>query len=292
MTSISHYSFERPSVKASICFALGSLGTSYLPAIPYSYKIFLSRRSWAHAGQHAGAPMDFLSLQENLRQLLLRRIRAGQLSGLQLARQAGFQQPHISNFLNSKRGLSLGALDRVLAVQHLSVLDLLDAEEISRHARVVPPSKDAFQNVPLVDADSASQPRFSRGQVLDVVKVRKLLLKRLRPALEGDRSAWQRFIFILASASEGMSMYPRLLPGAWVLLDRHYNSLLPYRRNEHNMYAVVHNRHCYLRYAEQDGSYLVLQAENRSYSAHSIPLAGNPPSSYIAGRVCTVQFET
>jgi len=34
--------------------------------------------------------MDFLSLQENLRQLLLRRIRAGQLSGLQLARQAGF----------------------------------------------------------------------------------------------------------------------------------------------------------------------------------------------------------
>lgn len=236
--------------------------------------------------------MDFLGLQENLRRLLLRRIRAGQLSGLQLARQAGFRQPHISNFLNSKRGLSLGALDRMLAVQHLSVLDLLDADEISRHARILPPSKNAFQSVLLVDSDFAFQPRFAREQVVDALNVRKLLLKGLRPALEGDRSAWQRFIFILASAREGMSMYPRLLPGACILLDRHYNSLLPYRRNERNMYAVVHAGHCYLRYAEQDGSYLLLQPENRSYSAHSIPLNGKPPSSYIAGRICVIQTET
>lgn len=237
--------------------------------------------------------MDFVGLQDNLRQLLLRRIRAGQLSGLQLAREARLQQPHISNFLNSKRGLSLGALDRVLAAQHLSVLDLLDAGEINHYAAILPPGKDEFENVILVDADSgAFQPHFSRHHVLDMLKVRKSALHRLRPAMDGDRSGWQRFVFVQASAREGMSMYPRLLPGALVLLDRHYNSLASYHRNERNMYAVMHSGHCFLRYAEQDGSYLMLQVENRSYSTLPIPLGGKRPSDYIAGRICSVQIET
>jgi transcriptional regulator with XRE-family HTH domain len=237
--------------------------------------------------------MDFLGLQENLRQLLLRRIRAGQLSGLQLAREAGLRQPHISNFLNSKRGLSLGALDRVLRVQRLSILDLLDAEQINHYAAIVPPGKDEFETVILVDGDSdAFRPHFSRHQVLDMLKVRKTALRRLRPAMEANRTAWQRFIFLQASAREGMSMYPRLLPGARVLLDRHYNSLAPYRRTERNMYAVVYNGRCYLRYAQQDGPYLILQAENRSYSPLPVALVGKRPCDYIAGRICSVQIET
>jgi transcriptional regulator with XRE-family HTH domain len=237
--------------------------------------------------------MDFHNLQENLRQLLLRRIRGGQLSGLQLARQAGFQQPHISNFLNMKRGLSLEALDRVLAVQHISVLDLLDQEELGRHASIVPPGRDEFENIVLVEADqSAFLPRFTRDQAKDTFKVGKNFLQRLRPAMEGDRSRWQRFIFLKASAREGMSMYPRLLPGAYVLVDRHYNSLAPYHRTERNMYAVMHAGHCYFRYVEQKDIYLVLQVENRAYTSHPLPLAGKSPSDYIVGRICSVQIET
>jgi transcriptional regulator with XRE-family HTH domain len=237
--------------------------------------------------------MDFHGLQENLRQLLLRRIHAGQLTGLQLARQAGFQQPHISNFLNLKRGLSLEALDRVLAVQRISVLDLLDQEELGRHASIVPPGRDEFENVVLVEADqSGFLPRFTRDQVKETFKVGKNFLQRLHPGMEGDRSRWQRFIFLKASARDGMSMYPRLLPGAYVLVDRHYNSLVPYRRNERNMYAVMHAGHCYLRYAVQNETYLVLQAENHVYAAHSVPLAGKSPSNYIVGRICSVQIET
>ena len=237
--------------------------------------------------------MDFQSLQENLRQLLLRRIRAGQLTGLQLARQAGFQQPHISNFLNVKRGLSLEALDRVLAVQHISVLDLLDQEELGRHASIVPPGRNGFENVVLVEADLvAFMPRFTRDQVLDTLKVGKNFLQRLRPEMQGDRSRWQRFIFLKASAREGMSMYPRMLPGAYLLVDRHYNSLAPYHRNERNMYAVMHTGHCYFRYVEGKDPYLMLHPENHSYPAHSVPLAGKSPSDYIVGRICSVQIET
>src|SRR5207302_9350657 len=63
-------------------------------------------------------------LQDNLRKTLWGRIEEGDLTGLRLAEQTGFKQAHISNFLNKKRGLSLEGMDKVLAVQHLSVLDL------------------------------------------------------------------------------------------------------------------------------------------------------------------------
>ena len=237
--------------------------------------------------------MDFGELQDNLRQLLWRRIHAGHLSGLRLARETGLRQPHISNFLNAKRRLSLQALDRVLQVQHISVLDLLGDDEVSRRAAIVPAGRNEFENVILVDSDlRALQPRFTGDQVSDTLKVNKKFLRPLRSSLEGDRSGWQRFIFLRAGAREGMSMYPRLLPGALLLVDRHYNSLLPYRRNEHNMYAVMHSGHCYFRYAERQSGYLVLHAENRSYAAHAVALAGKPASEYIAGRICSVQVDT
>src|SRR5919109_3635178 len=103
--------------------------------------------------------MKFRTLQDNLRKTLWSRIEGGDLTGLRLAEQTGFKQAHISNFLNRKRGLSLEGMDKVLNVQHLSVLDLLDPTEINRRASVVPPSDDEFQNVRLVDSSvAASEP--------------------------------------------------------------------------------------------------------------------------------------
>jgi hypothetical protein len=86
--------------------------------------------------------MKFRMLQENLRNILWERIDGGELTGLRLAGQTGFKQAHISNFLNRKRGLSLEGMDKVLNVQHLSVLDLIDplksasAPGSSRRARM------------------------------------------------------------------------------------------------------------------------------------------------------------
>ena len=47
--------------------------------------------------------MKFRALQENLRKALRERIEEGELTGLRLARDTGFKQAHISNFLNRKR---------------------------------------------------------------------------------------------------------------------------------------------------------------------------------------------
>lgn len=238
--------------------------------------------------------MKFKALQENLRKTLWQRIEEGELTGLGLAEQTGFKQAHISNFLNRKRGLSLEGMDKVLRVQHLSVLDLLDPAEINKRASIVPPSEDDFQNVLLVDgAVAATEPIIMSMNVKDVLKFKKKFLRDLLAETEGSRSGWERFVLIRVGAREGMSMYPRLLPGATVLIDRHYNSLKPYRKGEANMYAVNQGSVCTVKYVEVAGKQLVLRPHNPAYPVEVIAVdEGKRPADYLIGRVCYVGMET
>src|SRR5580700_5569691 len=185
----------------------------------------------AHCYNHAmlSAVMKFRVLQDNLRHTLWERIEEGTLTGLRLAQQTGFKQAHISNFLNRKRGLSLEGMDRVLAVQHLSVLDLLDPAEVNKRASILPPSNDEFQNVLLTDGTvAATHPLITSMNVKEILKFKKSFLKKLKAETEGDRQQWERFVLIKVDNREAMSMYPRMQPGATLLIDRHYNSLKPY----------------------------------------------------------------
>ena len=238
--------------------------------------------------------MTFRQLQENLRQMMRQRIQKGQLTGLKLSQQTGYQQAHISNFLNSKRSLSLEGMDKVLEMQKLSVLDLLDPKEVNKRASVVPPSEGDFENVVLTDgAIAAGEPLITSERVLDILKFKKNFLRRLRPQAEGMRDEWQRFVLIKVDARDGMSMYPRLLPGSMVLIDRHYNSLQPYKKGEQNMYAVRKDGGCTVKYVEVDGSNLVLRPHNQAYPVSVIDVEeGQTVSDYIVGRVCHVCIET
>jgi hypothetical protein len=238
--------------------------------------------------------MKFKALQENLRKVLWQRIDGGELTGLGLAAQTGFKQAHISNFLNRKRGLSLEGMDKVLRVQHLSVLDLLDPAEINKRASIVPPGEDEFQNVLLVDGTvAATEPIIMSMNVKDVLKIKKSFLQNLRAETEGNRSGWERFVLIKVDAREGMSMYPRLLPGATVLIDRHYNSLKPFRRGESNMYAVNQNGACTIKYVEVTDRQLVLRPHNNAYPVEVISIEeGQRPGDYLIGRACYVGMET
>jgi hypothetical protein len=238
--------------------------------------------------------MKFKALQDNLRKILWSRIAEGELTGLRLAEQTGFQQAHISNFLNRKRGLSLEGMDKVLKVQDISVLDLLDPAEINKRASILPPSDDEFENVLLVDGSiAAAQPLIMGMSVKEIFKFKKTFLRRLRPEMEGARATWERFVAIRIDGREGMSMYPRLLPGATALIDRHYNSRKPYRRGESNMYAVRKNDTCTVKYVELVGDYLVLRPHNHAYPVELMPVEdGNTAADYLIGRVCYVGIET
>ena len=90
--------------------------------------------------------MNFTQMHERLRMELLRRIQRGTLSVSLLARQTGFGQAHLSNFLHSRRQLSLEAMDLILAAQHLAASDLLPA---THQAAALPPDEER-STVPIV----------------------------------------------------------------------------------------------------------------------------------------------
>jgi hypothetical protein len=237
--------------------------------------------------------MKFKVLQENLRKILRDRIETGELTGLRLAQQTGFRQAHISNFLNKKRGLSLEGMDKVLSVQHLSVLDLLDPAEVSKRATILPPSDDEFENVLRTDASiAATHPLITSAHVKDILKFKKSFLRKLKPETESDRSGWQRFVLIKIDARDAISMYPRLMPGAVLLIDRHYNALTPYRKGEFNLYAVLKNDTCAVKYVEVAGNHLILRAQSQSSPLEVLNIAdGKRPADYLVGRICHVGME-
>src|ERR1700675_2224298 len=124
--------------------------------------------------------MNFQTMQNNLRRILLERIESRELTGLRLSQQTGFRQAHISNFLNRKRGLSLEGMDKVLRVQHLSVLDLLDPDEVNKRASILPPSEDEFENVLQVDGTiAAAEPLVMSMNVKEILKFKKSFLRGL-----------------------------------------------------------------------------------------------------------------
>jgi len=239
--------------------------------------------------------MKISKLQDNLRKTLLKRVDAGDLTQLRLAEMTGFQQAHISNFLNRKRSLSMEGFDNLLRVSKLSVLDLMDPDEVSKRATLVPPAEQSFENVVLTTEEAAAQDALiSARHVHDILKFKKAFLRRLRPALAGSgRGNWQRFVLIKVDAEEAMSMYPRMTPGATVLLDRHYNSLEPYRKGERSIFAVKKSEGCTIKYVERAGANLVLRPENQEYPIDVLPIEpGASAAEMIVGRVCHVAIET
>jgi len=237
--------------------------------------------------------MKFRILQENLRKILWDRIDAGELTGLRLAQQTGFKQAHISNFLNRKRGLSIEGMDKVLQVQHLSVLDLLDPAEVNKRASIFPPSDDEFENVVLTDpSTAATQLLIVSMHVKEILKFKKSFLHKIKAEPEADRSSWQRFVLIKLDPREASFMSPRLAPGATLLIDRHYTSLKPYRKGELNMYAVRKNDTCAIRYVEQAESTLILRPHNNSSPIEVITVAeGKSVPDFVVGRVCQISQE-
>jgi SOS-response transcriptional repressor LexA len=78
------------------------------------------------------------------------------------------------------------------------------------------------------------------------------------------------------------------VPGAWLLLDRHYTSLNPYRKNDGTMYAVRKKDSCVVRYVQAEGENLILRPHNPAYPVEIVPLE----TEQIVGRVCYVGMET
>jgi hypothetical protein len=235
--------------------------------------------------------MNFHDLHELLRLELLRRIERGSLNGSRLAQQAGFQQAHISNFINQKRSLSLEGLDRVLASQQLTIEQILPLELTAAAAPV--PTSDPTEIIPVVSPSVAmDEPRVAPSAIIETIQVSASRLHDNRARPSPRHSHWQRFLAIRADAQQSAAMDPIVAPGAIAVLDRHYNSLAPYRAHQPTLYAVRCGAALYLRFIDYDEGRLILRPYSRDFPVQLLALAAHEsPADYIVGRVCLLFSE-
>lgn len=245
--------------------------------------------------------MLFRDLEEQLRSHIWSRIHRGETTGVSLAAAAGFRQAHLSNFLNRRRGLSLEAMDRLLGALQENVVDLVGTQAIGNRAGLPVARESSFESVAMIAPDRGlDQPRYGRHELVETLNFRKTFLRRLPPALLGDRRDWVRFVATRAEGENARGMAPRIAAGATLLIDRHYNALQPYRRSEANIYAVRTELRrskfarpvCAIRYVTVLGETLILRPHEQQHPLQLISIEeGRSYADYLIGRVCHVAFE-
>ncbi len=234
--------------------------------------------------------VDFRALQERLRQRLLAQIAAGELTGLQLARQTGFQQAHISNFLNRKRGLSLEAMDAILAALDLTLDGLLAANPSAVSLRrSLHASSPELSHIPLLSAANCLATEVPYSERQNTLKSLLSGLDKLPVRAHIPRPHWTRFVALRVSRPDVTAMAPRLTINSVVVIDRHSNA--PDGKSIYLVQAKSPNT-LVLRYVEEMDGDFVLRAENPRTPLLPLKWEGRgDPLAAIVGRVCLVVSE-
>ena len=231
--------------------------------------------------------MNLTQLHERLRLELLRRIDRGTLSVSLLARQSGYGQAHLSNFLHSRRQLSLEGMDRILTAQHLTVDELLPA---GSGAALLREGNDGSV-IPIVShAAALFEPMIRPTAIQSLLRLPAgAALESVHARVSGARRGWQRFVAIRVPLADALAMEPLVLPDAIALIDRHYNSPLPYRPNRQNLYAVRQGSRLTLRYVEFFANRLILRPLNNAYPVDLIEVDHEEsPNELLVGRVVLI----
>jgi len=228
-------------------------------------------------------------MHERLRLELLRRIQRGTLSVSLLARQSGYGQAHLSNFLHGRRQLSLEALDRILTAQHMTAADLLPDPRMVRFL----PGSEEESSVPVVShATALFEPIIRPAAVQWLFPVRAPELQNWKTRVAFQRRGWQRFVAVVITASESLPLEPLLLPDAVVVIDRHYNSLQSYRRDRPALYAVRNGSRLLIRYVDFQSGRLILRPHHRNYPVELLEVTSDTsPGDLIVGRVGMIRNE-
>lgn len=171
----------------------------------------------------------------------------------------GVRQAHISNFVLGRRGLSVDRMDAILTVLGLNVASLL---AMSEQTEALKDNPNAFDGVPLIQLRSAMNTKFAQDEVLGISRVAQPLLRLLKSEPPEKRKLWVRFVAVRADTELSEPMRPRLGNNSVLLIDRHYCSLVGYRKDEPNLYLIRKGEMYLVRRVEVQGNQLCLRPEN------------------------------
>jgi transcriptional regulator with XRE-family HTH domain len=212
---------------------------------------------------------------------------------MQLAGATGFQQAHISNFPNRKRGLSLEAMDALLDAAGIPLEHLLPA---SPHPRVRPHATHeydpGFLSVPVVGEKSFAATQVPNRSPMHSVTVALDLVQTMRPSMRIPRPHWQRFIAIRIKPDDASAMSPRLTTGSMAVIDRHHNSPLRRPSSAPDLFLLRLADTFAIRYVEQLQNLLLARPHNPEHPVALLSAPdGRDPSAAIIGRVCLLQVQ-
>lgn len=212
---------------------------------------------------------------------------AGAFSGSLLARQTGLRPAHISNFLHRKRRLSLDALDLVLSAQAISLEELL-AQAPTRRSHARKQSAASTSQIALVSQSVAMfESQIRTNSILEQIQLPAGYLDHLRPRRSSDRRDWERFVAVRASYTQAEPMAPTIVPHAILVIDRHYNSLAPYRPPTPSIYAIQRGNTMLFRYATLQANHIVLRPQKIEHPIELVEAKTKEPfGAIVIGRVC------
>jgi hypothetical protein len=206
-----------------------------------------------------------------------------------LGRQTGFGQAHLSNFLHSRRQLSLEAMDRILKAQHLRAADLLPSVQ---QLEPEPGDNGACAVLVVSHAVALFEPVIRPSAIQSLLYLPAVTFESVHSRASSARRAWERFVAVRVSAVDASPMDPLILPEAIALIDRHYNSLLTYRPNRANLYAVRQGSHLTVRYVDFLAGRLVLRPHNFAFPVALIDVdPGESPNEFLVGRIALILNE-
>jgi hypothetical protein len=171
----------------------------------------------------------------------------------------------------------------MLTAQHIAAEDLL---RLNGHQHRLDQSEES-DSVPVVSHMTALFEPYIRPNAIEtMLKVPADALHLLKARPVASRRAWQRFVAVRIPQAVARPMEPLLLPDSLAVIDRHYNSLIPYRANRPNLYAVRDGAHLAMRYVDSSATRLVLRPLSIAFPVGLIEIEPQAsPGEYIAGRV-------
>ena len=237
--------------------------------------------------------IDFRGLQERLRERLLAHIHAGELTGLELARATGFQQAHISNFLNHKRGLSLEAMDAILKARDIRLEELVPANNPRRRRiRASASGVNEFVTVPIIAEENSLATQVPNSGPRNTLRVAAATVQRFRPAMHTPRPHWQRFVAVRVKGEDVAAMSPRLARNTIAVIDRHHNAVSESPSGAENMYLIKTERGVQIRYLQIAGLLLMARPHDCQVPCQVVGNRSDPQTyAAVIGRLCLLQVQ-
>jgi hypothetical protein len=180
-----------------------------------------------------------------------------------------------------------------MEAQNLSIEQILPVDLAASAAPLAAEAAETVEEIPIVSPSAAmDDTSVAASEVIETVPVVAARLKENRTRPAPRRTQWERFVAVRVDAQQAAAMAPVLAAGALAVIDRHYNSLAPYRASQPNIYAVRSGAMLLLRYVDFDERHLILRPFLREFPVQLIGLREDEsPADYLVGRVCLVVAE-